>query len=73
VIVAKPHVGRNAGGERSKLLVYGLADRLKSLKVMPALDSVDAEALGRAIIDGGKDRDLTIPCDEGRSGIGAHS
>jgi hypothetical protein len=67
--VTKPHARGCAGGERSELLAYRLPDRLQRFEAMTSLDSVDAEAFGRAVVDGCKYRDLSVLLGECRSAV----
>ncbi len=69
MIVTKPHAPGCAGGERSELLAYGLADWLQRFEAMRLLYGVDPETFGRAVIDCGDDRYLSVLVRERRGRI----
>src|SRR5947208_15115483 len=71
VIVAEPHAGRCAGGERTELLPNRLPDRLERLEPVRPLAHVNANAVCAAVVYGGEDGHLAILFGEGRRGIGA--
>src|SRR5919205_3894198 len=52
-------------GEAAEVTPYPLPDRLERLEAGGALRRVDAYALGRAMVDGDKDRDLALARDRG--------
>ena len=51
VVVAQLEAGGNALGERAKALTHRLLDRLERLEAIGAMAGVDADALGRAMIN----------------------
>ena len=73
VIVTKPHAPGCAGGERSELLAYRLPDRLQRFEAMRILYGVDPETFGRAVIDCGEDRYLSVLLRERRGRTVPHS
>src|SRR5919205_2006056 len=52
-------------GEAAEVTPYPLPDRLERLEAGGALGRMDADALGRAVVDGDKDRDLAFARDRG--------
>src|SRR3954453_21613106 len=61
VVVAEPKAGSDALGEAAVALADGLLDRLKGLEAIGAAAGVDADALGRAMIDGDEHPGLAFP------------
>src|ERR687886_760548 len=57
--------GGDGLGEAAEVTPYPLPDRLERLEAGGALRRVDADALGRAVVDGDKDRDLAFARDRG--------
>src|ERR671933_395984 len=55
--------GGDTLGEAAEVTPHPLPDRLQRLEAGGALRRVDADALGRAVIDGDKDRDLAFARD----------
>ena len=60
VVVAEPKAGSDALGEAAVALPDGLLDRLESLEAVGAAAGVDADALGRAVIDGDEHGGLAL-------------
>src|SRR4051812_43240634 len=60
VIVAQPQAGGDVLGERAEALAHRLLHRLESLEAVRVEGSVDADALGRAVVDGHEHRGLAL-------------
>src|SRR3954467_6149113 len=60
VIVAEPQAGGDVLGEGAMASADGLPDRLQGLEPVGAAGGVDADALGRAVVDGDEHRGLTL-------------
>src|SRR3954453_14868485 len=60
VVVAEPKAGSDALGEAAVALADGLPDRLESLEAIGAAAGVDADALGRAVVDGDENSGLAL-------------
>src|SRR5436305_909978 len=60
VVVAQPQAGSDALGEAAMASADGLPDRLQGLEPAGAAGGVDADALGRAVVDGHEHRGLTL-------------
>src|SRR3954453_16640242 len=56
VIVAQPQAGGDVLGERAEALAHRLPDRLERLEAVGAATGVDADAPGRAVVDGDEHR-----------------
>src|SRR3954454_15019710 len=56
VVVAQPEAGGDPLGERAEALAHRLRDRLERREPVGAAAGVDADALGRAMIDGDEQR-----------------
>src|SRR3954470_16498629 len=61
----RPNAGSDALGKAAVALADGLLDRLKGLEAIGAAAGVDADALGRAMIDGDEHRRLALASDDG--------
>ena len=70
VVVAQLQAIRDALAEGAETGAHGLAQRLERLETRRAAGSVDAQALGRGVIDGDEDRGLAL-AGQGRGRIGA--
>ncbi len=53
--------GGSIPADDAEALANALPERLEGLEAGPADGGVDADAFGRAVIDGDKDRDLAVP------------
>ena len=60
MVVAQREAGCDAFGERAEAGADTLADRLEGLEAGRPARGVDADALGRAMVDGDEDRGLTL-------------
>src|SRR3954471_21605556 len=60
VVVAQPEAGGDPLGERAEALAHRLRDRLERREPVGAAAGVDADALGRAMIDGDEPRRLAL-------------
>src|SRR3954447_14890377 len=60
VIVAQLEAGGDVPGERTEALAHRLPDRLERLEAIGAATGVDADALGRAVVDGDEHRGLAF-------------
>src|SRR3954469_20952128 len=60
VIVPHGKAARDLFGESAKMAPYALADRLKRLKAGRPARGMNADALGRVMIDGHKHRNLSL-------------
>src|SRR4051794_34144205 len=65
VIVAKGETVGDALGERAEALAHRLLDRLERLEAIGAVAGVEADTLGRAMIDGDEHRRLALASDDG--------
>ena len=61
----------DAFAEASELLAHGLAHRLHRLEPRAATGHMDAQTAGRAVVDPGEDRNLSIPESEAGLGVDA--
>ena len=61
MIVAQLQAGGGVLGERTEALAHRLPDRLERLEAVGAAAGVQADALGRAVVDGHEHRDLAWP------------
>ena len=60
MVVAEPKAGSDALGEAAMALADGLLDRLEGLEAIGAAAGVNADALGRAVIDGDEHGSLAL-------------
>src|SRR3954454_20928298 len=60
VIVAEPEAGGDVLGEGAEALAHRLPDRLQGLEAVSVKAGVDADALGRAVVDGDEHRRLAL-------------
>src|SRR4051812_38315936 len=60
VVVAQPQAGGDVLGERAAALAHRLLDRLERLEAVGAPAGMDADALGRAVVDGDESRGLAL-------------
>src|SRR5688572_27614372 len=70
VVVAEPKAGSDALGEAAMTLADGLLDRLEGLEAIGAAAGVNADALGRAVIDGDEHSGLALASHD-RGQVGA--
>src|SRR4051794_40661382 len=60
VVVADGEAGGDGAGEAAEMAAHALADGLERLEAGGVAGSVDADAFGRAVVDGDEDRDLVF-------------
>ena len=60
VVMAKLEADGDILGERAKALAHCLLDRLERLEAVGAPAGMDADALGRAVVDGDEYRGLAL-------------
>jgi hypothetical protein len=65
VVVAQGEAAGDIPAERSEVMPDSLADRLERLEAGSAAGSMDADALGGAVVDGDEHRDLPLAGDRG--------
>src|SRR4029079_3918024 len=70
MVVAQAEAGCATSGEASERLLNTLAYRLQGFEPGRFLDSMDARAFRRAVVDGGKDRHRTVRLRGGCGRIG---
>src|SRR4051812_42504263 len=68
VVGAQPQAGGDVLGERAAALAHRLPDRLERLEAVGAPAGMDADALGRAVVDGDEHRGLALAGHHRRSG-----
>src|SRR4051812_38364870 len=61
----------NAAGESAELFFHSLTNRFQRFEASGLLDHVNADALGRAVINGGEDGHRTLRSGESGRGIGS--
>src|ERR671938_367814 len=70
MVMPEREAGGDTLGEAGEVTAHPLPDRLQRLEAGGALRRMDADAFGRAMVDGDKDRDLTL-AREGRGQVRA--
>src|SRR4051812_44001307 len=65
VVVADGEAAGDVLGEAAEVAADALAERLERLKAGGPVGSVEADALGRAVVDGNEDRDLALDRPDG--------
>lgn len=70
MVVPQLQASSDASGESPKVFLDGLADRFESFESSGFFDCVDAQALGGAAINTGKDRYPAFGLREGSGSIG---
>src|ERR671938_1751331 len=70
MVMPEREAGGDTLGEAGEVTAHPLPDRLQRPEAGGALRRMDADAFGRAVVDGDKDRDLAL-AREGRGQVGA--
>src|SRR5450759_644615 len=55
VVMTQDEAGGDLGAESAEVLAHALTDGFEGLEARGPFDGVDADAVGRAVVDGGED------------------